>query len=398
MKPAARALGIVLACVALSLLGACATALREAAPAASGLFDDSRFVRPVAAGIERDPLEMSEAMRAYAASAVLPQARSKGLQRALIDALYRNQQLRLSYDASVTRDAREAFDARSGNCLSLVLMTAAFARHLGLEVQFNSITEVPVWSRAPGLVMASQHVNIGLGRRVSDAPGAMQGQWLLVDFLPPEDALGLRGTAVDESAVIAMYRNNRAVEALAGGRLDEAYWWSCAALDRDPGFLAAANTLGVVYRRAGADAAAERAFRHVLDREPDNAQALGNLESQLRSLGRTGEADALAMMLRGIEPVAPYHHFNLGMTALLEGRPAEAKRLFAAELRRSAFHHEFHFWLAVAHLQLGELKPARRHFEIALDRSPTAESRALARHKLDVLAERAAAGPPVVVR
>jgi Tfp pilus assembly protein PilF len=379
--------------LAAGLMVGCATLPPAAAPAAGPepLWADALFAAPTGDEPNRDPLALSAAMRAYLEAAIVPAARSKGAQRALLDTLYHSRQLKLHYDAAVTRDAGGAFEARSGNCLSLVLMTSAFARELGIEVQYQAVTDLPTWSRADDLVLANRHVNIGLGQRLSDPPTAwMAGRWLVVDFLPSDDAKRLRTTVIAEHTIVAMYRNNRAVEALAQGRVDEAYWWARTALERAPTFLTAANTLGVVYRRAGHSALAERALRHVLGQEPDNVQALGNLEQLLRQQGRGAEAVVFAERLRSIEPLPPFHHFDLGLAALQDGRPSEARRLFGLELQRAAHHHETHFWLAIAHLKLGELQPARRHLRLALDNSPTADTRTLYAGKLERLEAEAA--------
>ena len=74
-----------------------------------------------------------------------------------------------------------------------------------------------------------------------------------------------------------MYMNNRAVEALARGDVDDAYWWAREAIVQSPSFLAAYNTLGVVYRRHGNAREAEAVLRFVLEREPANTQAMSNL-------------------------------------------------------------------------------------------------------------------------
>ena len=78
-------------------------------------------------------------MRRYARTEIAAQANRKGRHRALIDALYSKHQLRLEYDTVITRNASEAFDARAGNCLSLVIMTAAFAKELGLMVEYQKV-------------------------------------------------------------------------------------------------------------------------------------------------------------------------------------------------------------------------------------------------------------------
>src|SRR5207249_7258659 len=52
------------------------------------------------------------------------------------------------------------------------------------------------------------------------------GDSMTIDFLPPADLRGARTWAIDEPTIIAMYMNNRAVESLTSGRMDDAYWWA----------------------------------------------------------------------------------------------------------------------------------------------------------------------------
>jgi hypothetical protein len=105
-------------------------------------------------------------MRRYLAVDISDQIRTKGAQAGLVDALYRRAQLKLEYDAATTKTAAEAFDARSGNCLSLVLMTAALAHELQVPVRYQSAYMEEAWSRNGNLLFASgrQH---HLSRRMS---------------------------------------------------------------------------------------------------------------------------------------------------------------------------------------------------------------------------------------
>ena len=57
------------------------------------------------------------------ATTVATLARTRSRQRALYDALYERGHLKIEYDAAMTRNASETFDAHAGNCLSLVIMT-----------------------------------------------------------------------------------------------------------------------------------------------------------------------------------------------------------------------------------------------------------------------------------
>src|SRR5580765_2866979 len=109
------------------LLSACASA---PPPQPAPLLENQLFARPTERVSTDDVLKVSEAMRRYLAVDISAQIRTKWPQAGLVDALYRRAQLKLEYDAATTKTAAEAFDARSGNCLSLVLMTAALAHEL----------------------------------------------------------------------------------------------------------------------------------------------------------------------------------------------------------------------------------------------------------------------------
>ncbi len=99
-------------------------------------------------------------MKRYLAVEIADQLRVKGPQAGLIEALYEKAQLKLEYDATRTKTAAETFATRSGNCLSLVLMTAALAHQLDLPVVYQSAYLDPTWSRSGDLLFASGHVNV----------------------------------------------------------------------------------------------------------------------------------------------------------------------------------------------------------------------------------------------
>ncbi|UUZ46948.1 tetratricopeptide repeat protein [Massilia sp. B-10] len=74
-----------------------------------------------------------------------------------------------------------------------------------------------------------------------------------------------------------------------------------------------------------------------------------------------------------------------------QGRFAEARANFAREVQRSPYYHEFHFWLAMAHWQLGESNSARNQMALAVDTSTTAEGAKRYASKLDYLRSLSAA-------
>jgi Tfp pilus assembly protein PilF len=204
----------------------------------------------------------------------------------------------------------------------------------------------------------------------------------MIDFLPPEELRGLRTRIIGEHTVIAMFMNNRATESLVDGRLDDAYWWARGAIDSDTAFLRTYNTLGVIYHRHNDLPQAERAFRYVLAHDTANAAALSNLAQLERQQGHDAEADALDRALARVERNPPFHFFNLGLQAMKSGDFKTARDLFAKEVDRDPYYHEFHFWLAVADFRLGDIERAQRQLALALENSTTRGDRDLYAAKL----------------
>jgi tetratricopeptide (TPR) repeat protein len=375
----------------LALSSGCSTPPAAAGPdlalaRATGLLHDELYAVASEPAEAADVFALSEPMRAYADARIGKASPLQDPRRSLIDALYKRDELRLRYDAGATRNAAQAFEARAGNCLSLVIMTAAFARHLGLSVAYQSVQVEETYSRSGELMFTEGHVNLVLGGPAprSSMPMSLEPAFT-VDFLPGADLRGARTSPLQEATIVAMYHNNRAAEALAEGRTDEAYRSARRAVLRDPSFVPALNTLAVVYLRSGHLQQALEALRLALEREPESTLALSNEVLVLQRQGRAPEALAVARKLAQIEPVPPFHDFDLGRKAMGAGDFGEARDRFARELRRQPYQSEVHFWAALADWQLGDGRRATQHLRLAMENSNTRAAHDLYAAKLERL-------------
>ncbi|HEX4509916.1 MAG TPA: tetratricopeptide repeat protein [Burkholderiaceae bacterium] len=369
------------------LLEGCAN-VPEVAPAqARALLDDALFKPPLEPVDPADVFRMSASMQEYLEQQIVPAARgANNLRSALTDQLYNRSKLKLEYESSMTRNAAQAFDARSGNCLSLVIMTAAFAKALGLQVTYQSIGVDEMWTRSGDMYFLSGHVNLQLERRASE----MASQYdrfstYTIDFLPEGDSTGMKATIIPEKRVLAMYMNNRAAEALARGQMDDAYWRVKQALALDPAFLSALNTLGVVYAHHGDAQRAVQVFAWLDERSPNSPRVMSNYAAALRAAGQPVQAQAVQQRLAVLEPYPPFYFFNRGRAALGAGNVIEAREWFKRELDRSPDYHEFHYWLALADFGLGRIDEARSELKIAMDDAGRRTDHDLYAAKLDKL-------------
>jgi tetratricopeptide (TPR) repeat protein len=318
-------------------------------------------------------------MRDYLRSDIAPLLRARGSRQGLVEALMSPGLLKLEYDSTMTRDARAR--GAIGQLPLLVIMTAALAKGLDLPVRFQSVTADETFGRTGDIQFIIGHVNVSLGDRTAEV-GGHPSDLLTVDFIPTQGAGRFSTRPIGEEMVVAMFMNNRSAEALAAGRLDDAYWWARAAIQRDPKFASPYNTLGVIYWRHGNLAEAERALSHALDRDPNNTHAMSNLVSVLDAMGRKDDAATLARRLAELDPHPPFSYFMSGMNALRERNFAVARDMFAKEVDRAPYYHEFHFWLAQSYLALGQVAEAKKQLALALEYSENGRDRALYAAKL----------------
>lgn len=351
------------------LLQGCSVPPTAPAMAPLALFNDSAFSAADATPGSEDIFALSPAMRQFLQSpAVVHTLRAKGAQRGLFEVLRDQSGLRIAYDTTQTRTAAQAFEARAGNCLSLVILTAALARALDIPVYFQEVRVAPAWTRSGGLYFAAGHVNIGLRRPVLERGMLFDAsQELVIDFLPPADLQNQPMRRIPQATVVAMYLNNRAAEALASGHIDQAYGWVRQALLQASDFAPAYNTLGVVYLRRGDGPRAQAALEAALQRDPTQLMALSNLAQAVELQGHAARAAQLRAQLLQREPHPPYAWFDQGMAAMGRQDYAAARALFAREIQRDPYNAEFHFWQAQALYRLGDQAEAGKQLRLAME-------------------------------
>lgn len=350
------------------------------------LFHDELFA-PASEPINTDQIfKVDTAIRQFVAHEITTQLKTHSHQRALFNALYNKAQLRLEYDSSLTRNASEAFAARSGNCLSLVIMTAAIAKEMGVQIQYQKVISKDDWSRSGNLYFSSGHVNIVIGQKRFDQKNHLdQNYQMTIDFLPPEDTAGQRTIELEENTIVAMYLNNRAAEAMVRNNYGQAYWFAKAAIHADLQFAPAYNTLGVIYMHNQQNAFAHAALTSAMLLEPQSTVTMSNMVQTLTALGLVNEANALNQKLLDQQPYPPFYFFHQGLAAMNQKDYAKAKNLFQRELKRAPDYHEFHFWLGVAHYQLGEMLAAQQELTLAKQNSTNQKDFALYSAKLNYL-------------
>ena len=239
-------------------------------------FDDERFTGSPIEASAYQVMEPSPEMRAFVAEVLRRRAKAFGPVKALIATLNDAALFGFRYEADITGSASETFATRTGNCLSLALMTASLAELMGLEVEFQSV-KVPEAELStegtPDLLRTVGHVNL----RVAERSASRFRNWTTIDFLVPDNAMQFRAIPIERDRVVSLYFNNKAIDAFVQADLNRAYWWTRASIDADPTSSVALNSLGAIWTKLGQLALAKAALEKAAKLDPSNRNAEFNL-------------------------------------------------------------------------------------------------------------------------
>lgn len=288
-----------------------------------------------------------------------------------------------------TLSASTTIETRSGNCMSLALVTTAFARLADIEIGWQLADADPVYSSEGSVIYSADHIQTRLYRpefSLNSHSFAFGRPYLLVDYYT--DNAPSSGTALSESEMIALVYQNLAVEAMAQGRLDESFWHLRAALEYDPANSNLYNALAVVHRRAGDTRTAEALYRFALDEFGDRLIVLRNYRRLLLAENRLDDADRVEQRIMVLPDPDPYPLLGLGDEAADRGKPDVALAYYRRAAEVAPYLHEVYLKMAQIHTQQGDLKRAERALRKARDKAWAESDQQRYQAKLMALGER----------
>lgn len=273
------------------------------------------------------------------------------------------------YRDNVTRIAQATFDDRSGNCLSLVLLTASLAEVLDVEVEFQEIEVPPVWDKQGDFYLVNGHINLRLIPKETNNTYLVSKDAIQVDFLPERTMRGYAKKRIDKTTVMAMFYNNIAAESLVEGQYDLAYAYIKQSLLLKPEFVPALNTLGILYRYKGLDDAAETVYKLALSQESEDLNALYNYAVLLSNQNRLDEWAELHKTLELARIRNPYYYYDMAQQAYFDREYERALIWYKRAVEKADYRHEFYFGLSRAYWATGDERRAQSNLEKALSLS-----------------------------
>ncbi|WP_445777602.1 tetratricopeptide repeat protein [Shewanella sp.] len=270
------------------------------------------------------------------------------------------------YRDHFTRPASETVLNRQGNCMSLVVLSAALADVLKVPVEFYDINVEPIWDRRGGFFLVNGHVNLSLLPPENTQSVVFRGAEVLVDFLPERSVRAYEKQKVNKRQLSAMYYNNVAAEALVENDYNRAYALVKEAIRLNPQYVAAINTLAVIYRHKGFSNEAEQVYRAALNIDPNDLSTLYNLALILGEQDRLEEWAQVHKVLELARINNPFYYFDMAQQAYFDRQYQDALVWYKRAVAKADYRHEFYFGLSRAYWATGEERLAEKHLKRAL--------------------------------
>lgn len=314
------------------------------------------------------PFQIDDSIRALVDRAVSPAGSEKKRTDEILNFVFGG--LDLQYSLYPTRDAKQTFATRQGNCLSFVNLFVGIARERRLNPFYVEVNDLQKWNYREGVVVSQGHIVAGM---------YVDGELSTFDFLPYQAKSYRDFKPITDLMAIAHYYNNLGAEALLDGDVERAMPLLELAVKLAPDFDKAVNNRGVALLRVGRPSEALELYQRGLELDPGNVALLSNSARAHQVLGNSDRANEILSQLEGVNESNPYFFVYLGELALGRGDVDTALKYMVRALRRDSEVPEVHLGFAKVYLALGDFQKARHHIERSLKLDATnAEARAYA--------------------
>ena len=299
-----------------------------------------------------DPLRLDDELREFADQHLDAGMRDYEKVEKLQELLFGDAHLNIQYSDERTQTAIEVFHSRAGNCLSVMNLYVALARHVGLDANFQTVKVRPTWDRRGGLLVLNQHIN-ATGRVTAR-------ETYVVDFTPEISLQQLTSRVVPDQLARALYFNNLGVERMVAGEFEEALVYLQNALWIDPDASIAWNNIGTVYNRLQRFELAEYSYQMAFETDATNATAVSNLARFYVARGDEDTANRYRDAITRFNRQNPYYHYEQGNLSFQDGDLLAASESFERAIRIKDVEPDFYVALAHTYKLMGNDRMAIR--------------------------------------
>jgi len=335
---------------------------------------------------EQDVFAVSDEMKAFIESSIKKNVTYESQVKALAHNIFEHSSLALIYENEANTIASETFANKTANCLSLTIMTYALADYAGYGAEFQQVDGPELWVRREQTSLLNRHVNLKLFEKLRYSENIVyqfRSTVYEVDFNQELPSSYYPKKNITKNTVLAMFYNNKGVDALINNDFNQAYAYFKQAIITDDQLLDAYTNLGLLYRRMGRLDWAEQNYLLALKISPDDGSALENLAVLYRRTEREHAADKILRELEIKRKSNPFYHYHLGIEDLEKSQLTQARKHFRNAIKLHRKNHEFYFAMARTLYLMGDKKTSQRYMKLAKKFSNSETERLKYQYKLD---------------
>lgn len=282
-----------------------------------------------------------------------------------------------------TYNAHFASTKRAGNCMSLAVLTKAYASLVNLDIKFKEVNTAPIYQRNSDVTTISSHIQTHLyaPKKIPQDKvsfGVIRSK-IIIDYFPTADSFV--GNVIEDEDFSAMYYQNVAAEAIVDGDFDLAYSLLSAAMALSANNSKTLNTLAVLHKITKNKSLAEAIYVSEIENQNSTVNMLSNYILLLKEANRIEEVALMQAKYGEIRDDNPYRWYDLANQAYANENFSQALKYYEKSIQIAPYLHESFFGVAKTYFHLGSIRQAKKAMKKAseLAYKPSDERRYLAK-------------------
>lgn len=282
-----------------------------------------------------------------------------------------------------TLPASAALEQKTGNCISLAVLTAALADAANVPIDFQKVNSEPVFRQKENILLISRHV-----RSILYDPTYVKAKneilisrpRTIVDYFP--SAGSLAGEIVHKNAITAMFFRNLAAKSLLDGDIATSLVYAQVAIRTQPDSANNIGLMALLLNKADNPKDAKTLYDFAMDNGFTNISLLDNYKLFLQGQGMNAQADAIDDSYTTANEDNPYAWVLKGREAYRHGNLRKAQALFLKALTIAPYLDDVFVDLAKTYKAKGDEDAARTALNQAISHAWSDEDKALYEAKL----------------
>jgi tetratricopeptide (TPR) repeat protein len=280
-----------------------------------------------------------------------------------------------------TLTTRQSLASKSGNCLSLTVLTTAFAELAGVDVAYQLLDQNPIYSIDRGLLVTSDHLRAVLRSQPTAGESFSSVSRVRIDYYQTDGLSYIDNISTNYQR--SLFYSNLAVGNLFNDDIDSAYAYAARALDIYKSNASALVTMGIVHRKRGDLAKAEEIYLHgakYFDKAP---AFIGNYVALLNSQNRDVDLNQLVRVGSSKVQDHPWQWIRAGKKSFNSGDYDKAISFYEHALDLAPDLHQVYLLAGDASYANGNKKESRQYLVQALSVANQMSDRSEYKRKLE---------------